>query len=68
MSSSNIILYSKPTTFATLLKAGKTKLVFALPGNPVSSTVTFYLFVLPALRKMAGWSKPQLTTISAKVG
>ncbi len=36
-------------------------------GNPVSSTVTFYLFVLPALRKMAGWKDPQLTTISAKV-
>lgn len=39
-----------------------------LTGNPVSSTVTFYLFVLPTLRKMAGWQVPQLTTISAKVG
>ncbi|MGH7275084.1 MAG: molybdopterin molybdotransferase MoeA [Nitrospiria bacterium] len=30
------------------------KLVFGLPGNPVSSMVTFELFVRPALRRMAG--------------
>lgn len=30
-------------------------LIFGLPGNPVSSIVTFNLVVLPALRKMAGW-------------
>ncbi|MBI2943923.1 MAG: molybdopterin molybdotransferase MoeA [Candidatus Wallbacteria bacterium] len=40
----------KPTTFAT---AGP-RLLFGLPGNPVSSMVTFELFVRPALRKMAG--------------
>jgi molybdopterin molybdotransferase len=28
--------------------------IFALPGNPVSSYVSFELFVLPALRKMMG--------------
>lgn len=33
-------------------------LVFGLPGNPVSSIVTFNLVVLPALRKMAGWQVP----------
>lgn len=27
---------------------------FGLPGNPVSAMVTFYQFVLPALRKMSG--------------
>jgi molybdopterin biosynthesis enzyme len=32
------------------------KLIFCLPGNPVSSIVTFYLFVLPALKKMKGES------------
>ena len=36
-------------------------------GNPVSSVVTFYLFVVPALRKMAGWRHPHLTLISVKV-
>ena len=30
-------------------------LVFGLPGNPVSSIVTFNLVVLPAIRKLAGW-------------
>lgn len=30
-------------------------LVFGLPGNPVSSIVTFNLVVLPALRKLLGW-------------
>ena len=36
-------------------------------GNPVSSVVTFTLFVVPALRKMAGWTNPHLPTISVKV-
>jgi gephyrin len=30
-------------------------LIFALPGNPVSTTVTFYLFALPILKKLAGY-------------
>lgn len=33
---------------------GTTKLVFGLPGNPVSSLVCFELFVRPALAKMLG--------------
>jgi gephyrin len=31
------------------------KPVFALPGNPASALVTFYLFVVPALRRLGGW-------------
>ncbi|CAG8534226.1 17591_t:CDS:2 [Cetraspora pellucida] len=55
----------KPTTFATLsgTSGAPEKLIFGLPGNPVSATVTFYLFVLPALRKLAGyenWNSPIL--------
>jgi len=38
----------KPTVFAKL----KNCLIFALPGNPVSSVVTFYLFARTALLKM----------------
>ena len=38
-----------------------------MPGNPVSALVTFYLFVVPALRKMSGWESPQLTKIKARV-
>jgi len=33
---------------------GRTVLLFGLPGNPVSSFVTFELFVRPAIRAMAG--------------
>ncbi|CAO1621985.1 unnamed protein product [Sympodiomycopsis kandeliae] len=45
----------KPTTFATIKTEGQpTKIIFALPGNPASALVTFYIFVLPCLRKMIG--------------
>lgn len=40
----------KPLAFGT---RGKT-LVFGLPGNPVSSLVTFELFVRPALKRLQG--------------
>lgn len=35
-----------------------TQLVVGLPGNPVSSHVTAFLFVLPLLRALAGSSQP----------
>lgn len=44
----------KPTTFATVEYRGKTKVIFALPGNPASASVTSHLFVLPSLRKFSG--------------
>jgi molybdopterin molybdotransferase len=40
----------KPITFGSLGR----RLVFGLPGNPVSAMVTFELFVRPALRKLMG--------------
>ncbi|KAK4047390.1 hypothetical protein OIV83_005437 [Microbotryomycetes sp. JL201] len=60
----------KPTTFATLpahpmAPDRRPRLVFALPGNPASALVTFFIFVLPALRKMEGrleseWQLPRV--------
>jgi molybdopterin molybdotransferase len=44
----------KPLVFGT---APEGKLVFGLPGNPVSSAVTFELFVRPALGRMQGCEK-----------
>ncbi|KAL3662742.1 hypothetical protein V7S43_012145 [Phytophthora oleae] len=44
----------KPTTFATLVVQSKRKLVFALPGNPVSSFTTCHLLVHPALNRLRG--------------
>jgi molybdenum cofactor synthesis domain-containing protein len=40
----------KPLNFAT----SRNTLIFGLPGNPVSSLVTFELFIRPALRQMVG--------------
>eukprot|EP00794_Sanderia_malayensis_P019900 gene19900-21844_t len=58
----------KPTTFATGKIAGIEKIFFALPGNPVSALVTFYLFVLPSMRKMAGFVDPNLRKMKARMG
>jgi len=51
----------KPTTFATVEHEGKTRSIFALPGNPASALVCFYIFVVPALRTMGGWPKNRRT-------
>lgn len=47
----------KPTVFARLGEA----LIFGLPGNPVSVSVTFNLFARTALRAMQGASEAALT-------
>ena len=46
----------KPLTVATVSTASSQKpvLFFGLPGNPVSAMLTFWRFVQPALRKLAG--------------
>jgi molybdopterin molybdotransferase len=40
-------------------------LIFALPGNPVASFVTFELFIHPVIRKMMGFTTLQRTTLKA---
>ena len=42
-------------------------LVFGLPGNPVSASVTFEQFVRPALRKMTGHAARFRATILARI-
>ena len=46
----------KPFAFGTAARpgGGPAVLLFGLPGNPVSSAVTFEIFVRPALRLLAG--------------
>jgi molybdopterin molybdotransferase len=46
----------KPFAFGTAPREGgrPPALLFGLPGNPVSTFVTFELFVRPAIRKLAG--------------
>lgn len=51
----------RPTAFG--MKDGRP--VFALPGNPVSSLVTFEVFVRPALLKMMGHPEPEKPLVKA---
>jgi molybdopterin molybdotransferase len=55
----------KPFTFATLPEG---RLAFGLPGFPVSSLVTFEVFVRPALRKMQGLAHLQRPTLPVRLG
>jgi molybdopterin molybdotransferase len=48
----------KPVVFGQVKLDGKTTPFFGLPGNPVSTMVTFQLFVRPVLDALAG-SKPE---------
>ena len=55
----------KPFTFATLDGA---KVAFGLPGFPVSSLVTFEVFVRPALRKMQGFRRLSRPMLPVRLG
>ncbi len=46
----------KPAVFGLCKKTP----VFGLPGNPVSTMVTFELFVVPAIELLSGFSPPPL--------
>ena len=52
----------KPTVFAKL----GDKVIFGLPGNPVSVAVAFHIFVRPALLKMQGAKVIHLAEIRAE--
>ena len=56
-----IIRPGKPIVFA---KRDDTYF-FGLPGNPVSTSVTFNVFVRPAIRQMQGEAAPGLSTVIA---
>ncbi|HKP84550.1 MAG TPA: gephyrin-like molybdotransferase Glp [Blastocatellia bacterium] len=58
-----IIRPGKPTVFA---KRDQTYF-FGLPGNPVSTSVTFNVFARPAIRRMQGEAFPLLPTVGAKL-
>jgi len=47
-------------------KAGE-KIIFGLPGNPVSSMVCFEQFVAPALRRMMGYTRIHRSTLQARL-
>lgn len=41
--------------------------IFTLPGNPVSSYISFHVFVLPALRKLMGKQPYAVPTVRARL-
>jgi molybdopterin molybdotransferase len=55
----------KPTWFGALPDG---RLVFGLPGNPVSAVVTFSLFVAPALAGLQGAGPPRPPRSDARLG
>ena len=61
----------KPLTVATFAQPNRQQLYFGLPGNPVSSMVSFWRFVQPALRKLSGrnsgWSPTFVSAITDNV-
>jgi molybdopterin molybdotransferase len=57
----------KPLWFGVREEKGRQTLVFGLPGNPVSTLVSFRLFVLPALEALAGVTYAPPATEPAKL-
>jgi molybdopterin molybdotransferase len=58
----------KPILIATRDLGPRRQIVLGLPGNPVSSHVTAYLFMLPLLRGMLGASHPLPTAMTLRLG
>ncbi|MFK7918639.1 MAG: gephyrin-like molybdotransferase Glp [Ilumatobacter sp.] len=57
---------AKPFAFGTLARAdGASVPIFGLPGNPVSSLVSFELMARPALRRMMGHTRLSRTSLVA---
>lgn len=56
---------AKPFAFGLLASGERRVPVIGLPGNPVSSLVSFEVLARPALRHMAGHPEPDRPTVSA---
>jgi molybdenum cofactor synthesis domain-containing protein len=63
---------AKPFAFGTIGTGpgggGREVPVFGLPGNPVSSLVSFELLARPGLRAMAGWAEPRARRVPGVAG
>lgn len=58
----------KPLLVAIREMNGHRQIVLGLPGNPVSSYVTAYHFLLPLLRAMQGAARPLPLRLTAQLG
>lgn len=57
----------RPVVFGRCADASAHRYFFGLPGNPVSTMVTFDLFVAPMLAALAGASPQKLTFLHARL-
>ncbi len=57
----------KPVVFGEVELSGRTTPFFGLPGNPVSTMVTFQLFVRPVLDALAGAAPEPLHFVRARL-
>ena len=58
----------KPLWFGQRQQEHSSTLVFGLPGNPVSTLVSFVLFVRPALEALAGHEFPSVRSMEGTLG
>lgn len=58
----------KPILVATRASAQRPQIIIGLPGNPVSSMVTAYHFLLPLLRTLSGAEKPLPMQVLTRLG
>ncbi|MEO6092261.1 MAG: molybdopterin molybdotransferase MoeA [Novosphingobium sp.] len=58
----------KPLLVAARERDGRRQIFLGLPGNPASSYVTAYFFMLPVLRAMLGAANPLPRLITASLG
>ncbi len=58
----------KPLLVATRQRAGGSQVILGLPGNPVSSFVTAFLFALPLVRAALGASDPLPRAVTMLAG
>lgn len=57
----------KPLLIATRTLQNRRQIILGLPGNPVSSLVTAYHFLLPLLRRLLGAASPLPMAISTRL-
>lgn len=58
----------KPFLFAHTRRGERDVWLFGLPGNPVSSFITYQIFVRPALRRLLGFRETALPAVPARCG
>lgn len=58
----------KPILVATRHTSQRQQVILGLPGNPVSSHVTAYFFMLPLLRALLGAARPLPQAIGLRLG